>query len=164
MKALNSKLLEQFLKLVLKELNGEWVLLGGTLLPALGIDYRQTVDIDFAPVGEMSNRASLELMGLAEKLGIAVESINAAAGFFLRKIPDYSERLIVLKKSKNCTIYRPSLALYLELKLNRASPTDLTDCEQMILYCMKSKLADEIKNAKKYLEQKDRRDLLLYFK
>ncbi|MCM0607108.1 MAG: hypothetical protein KA715_13545 [Xanthomonadaceae bacterium] len=163
MKTLNAKLLEQFLNLVIKKLEGEWVLLGGTLIPALGIEYRQTVDIDFVPAGEMTNKTSLELMGLAEKLGIAVESINASAGFFLKKIPDFSERLVSLKKSKSCTIYRPTLDLYLELKLNRASPTDLTDCIQLIQYCKKMKLAEELKSGSKFLEKKDRRDILRYF-
>ena len=50
MKPIDVKILKKFLKIAGIELSGEWVLMGGTVLPLLGVDYRTTVDIDFVSV------------------------------------------------------------------------------------------------------------------
>ena len=49
---LNSTLLTEFLKRAGERLYGEWLLVGGTLLPAVGIDVRATVDIDLLGLGK----------------------------------------------------------------------------------------------------------------
>lgn len=46
MKSLDTKLLKEFLKRAGERLHGDWLLVGGTLLPAVGIDSRSTTDID----------------------------------------------------------------------------------------------------------------------
>ena len=46
MTPLNPKLLKKLLDAAVEKLDGEWILLGGTLLPALGIESRPTVDVD----------------------------------------------------------------------------------------------------------------------
>jgi hypothetical protein len=139
---LNSKTLQLFLKNAVRELKGEWVLLGGTLLPALGIDIRSTVDIDLVGLSKKEAAQNLELMRLASAMGLSIESINQAAAFFLKNV-DYTARdLKVLKKSKSAVIYRPSFALYLKLKTARLSPTDLLDCEAYFHYCKRADKLD----------------------
>ena len=66
MKELSSKLLKKFLIQAGKTLEGEWILIGGTVLPLLGLDFRITTDIDLIPLNKKSNNEStLALMKLA---------------------------------------------------------------------------------------------------
>lgn len=150
---LDSKMLKRFVKAALEKLDGDWVILGGTLLPALGLDYRQTVDIDFAPVHAGTNATSIKVMEIAESLGLPVETINASAEFFLKKIKKFQKRLVPLFESKRCRIFRPALGLYLELKLKRASDSDISDCRELIRYVRKQKLAVELSDAKNVLQK-----------
>ncbi len=139
MKELNPALLKKFLALASNSLSGEWVLIGGTLLPALGIHLRSTVDIDLVGLSKLENQQTLELMGISESLGLSVETINQAAGYFLNKIKPAKSEFIVLKKGKSATIYRPSLELFWKLKIPRLSEADLVDCESYFHYCVKNK-------------------------
>lgn len=135
---LNSDLLKKFLKAAGERLKGEWLLVGGTLLPAVGIDVRSTVDIDLIGLGKTENAQILELMEVAETLGLNPETINPAAAIFLKKIKYQKEDLIILYKGSKGTIYRPSLMLYWQLKMNRLSETDLQDCEHYLAACKKA--------------------------
>ena len=141
MNVLSVKILKQFLKIAGEELSGEWVLMGGTVLPLLGIDYRSTVDIDIVAVKdeEKKRSQSVKLMEIAEKLKLPVESINQAGEYFLHKIPCYERCLIPLHKGKNATIYRPNLELYIRLKIDRISESDLNDCLEYLNYTKKNK-------------------------
>ena len=132
MKALNQALLKKFLTLAGERLTGKWVLVGGTVLPALGAEYRSTVDIDFVGLPLDSPRETLALMQIAEDLGLPIESVNQAAAYFVSKIPDFDASLVLLHKGKNAVIYRPSLELFIRLKLARLSETDLTDCLEFL--------------------------------
>lgn len=136
MKQLNSQTLKKFLELAGKELQGQWLLVGGTLLPAVGLDIRSTIDIDLIGLSPKEAAQNLELMTLAEKIGLSVESVNQAAAFFLDKIKYTKTDLIPLHKGKKATIFRPSFELYLQLKLARLSPTDAIDCRSYYQYCL----------------------------
>jgi hypothetical protein len=134
-KALDSRLLEQFIKLAGEKLTGEWLLVGGTLLPAVGIDIRSTVDIDIVSLGGGGGDSQLKIMELAESLGLPVESVNQAASFFVKRAGYQKSDLIVLHKGKSATIFRPSLELYWKLKLARLSETDVQDCLEYFNFC-----------------------------
>jgi hypothetical protein len=133
---LNTKLLEKFLRLAADELTGEWVLVGGTLLPAVGIDVRTTVDIDLLGLGKAEAAQQIELMTISESLGLPVETVNQAASFFLKKVGYSKKDLIILERGKSAVIYRPSAELYLRLKVGRLSETDLLDCELYLEFCV----------------------------
>ena len=139
MKELDAKLLKKFLHLAGNSLEGKWILVGGTLLPALGINVRSTIDIDLVGLGEREANQSLELMELAEKLGLSVESINQSAAFFLKKIKYDKGDLLLLHQGKKATLYRPSLELYWKLKVGRLSETDALDCQHYYSYCVTKK-------------------------
>lgn len=188
-RVLNSKLLREFLVRAGKELSGEWVLVGGTLLPAVGIDVRSTVDIDLVYLGKNGpgknrqeqtgvetdgNTQTLRLMSLADSLGLPAESVNQAATFFLKKVGYQNEDLILFHPGSSATLYRPSLELFWKLKIARLSETDLQDCQHYFTFCEKvedpidlgrlSKLIEEMSKKEKSAEKRNRLKVLAAFK
>jgi hypothetical protein len=122
-----------FLEKAAAKLSGEWIIIDGTVLPLTGIDHRVTVDIDIINLNfESSNKDSLKLMEIAEELKLPVESINQAGAYYLAKIENVLDHLILLKESKKCKIYRPDAFLFLKLKLERLSETDMEDCIEFL--------------------------------
>ena len=96
MKALDASLLKKFLKAAGDQLTGEWVLVGGTVLPALNVDVRSTTDIDFVGLPVDTTREQLKLMQIAEDLGLPIESINQASAYFISKISGFEKSLVLL--------------------------------------------------------------------
>lgn len=126
---MDNKTINDFITKALNVLEGEWILVGGSLLLALDLSKRVTVDIDILPVETSTNQSMLALMKISEELGMPVETINMAAEYFLKKIPDWKKELIVFKKGKNCILYRPSKKLFQALKEGRGTETDMLDIE-----------------------------------
>lgn len=108
-------------------LEGEWVLLGGSLACLWLSSPRSTRDIDLVSI-RGSNQDRLSLMELAEELGLPIEAVNPAADFFLKRISDWRQQLELLLQGRRATIYRPNATLFLLLKLERLSESDLHDC------------------------------------
>ncbi len=151
-KNLTPKKLKEFISLVSKNLKGEWVLIGGTVLPLLGVHHRITVDIDLIGKNNKERAQQLELMKLAEKLKIPAETINQAGALFLEKIKGFEKKLEILLESKECKIYRPNLSLFLELKLERLSESDKEDCLEMIKWSVKNESGSVHQEAVKFLK------------
>ena len=118
--------LDRFLQLAADRLDGDWVVVGGMVLPLVGIEHRVTLDIDVA--GPEGNRQTLELLELAAELGLAPEAVNQAAAFFLHRIEGWQDHLIPVRKGLRGTFHRPDATLYVLLKLWRLTETDLADC------------------------------------
>lgn len=130
---INAKIMKLFLEKAVSKLSGEWIIIGGTVLPLTGVDHRVTVDIDIINLNFVSsNNDSLKLMEIAEDLKIPIESINQAGAYYLSKIEDVASHLVLLQKSKKCKVYRPDAYLFIKLKIERLSETDLEDCIQFI--------------------------------
>lgn len=123
---------DSFLKNILEEIDSDWVIIGGSLLTIIHASDRATSDIDICPLNEMTNEHRLLLMNLATKSGLPIEAINPSADFFLRQIPNWKTSLVLFKTGKKGNVFRPSLELYLKLKLNRCSDTDVDDCISFI--------------------------------
>jgi hypothetical protein len=119
---------QQFLKSVANDLEGDWLVIGGSLLAIIQSASRSTVDIDLCPINEMTNELRLSLMNVAQKSGISVESINPAADFFLKQIPNWKNSIILHISGAKGHLYRPSFELYLKLKVERLTQTDFEDC------------------------------------
>jgi len=152
-KNLDSKLLNKFLGHCGDSLEGDWLLLGGTLLPAVGLNIRSTVDIDIVHLeSKESKNQTLALMDIAEKLGLGVESVNQAAAYFLEKCGYKKEDLILFHKGRKARIFRPSVALYWKLKVNRMTESDLTDCLHYYNYCLGQKDKIQTSQLKMILE------------
>lgn len=146
MKKLDSKLMRSFLKSAGDSLKGEWLLLGGTLLPAVGLNIRSTVDIDLIGLGATEAAQGLELMEVAESLGLSVETVNQAAAYFLKKVGYSRKDLLLLHKGKSAIIYRPSVELYWRLKVARLSESDFSDCQHYYQYSRDQKETINAKN------------------
>ena len=155
---INKKILGKFLKIAGDRLTGDWILIGGSVLPALGIDVRTTVDIDFIGKTDQQQMQNLELMNIAVELGLPVETINQAGAYYLTKIPDYDKHLVKLHKGKKATIFTPDLYLFLKLKLERFTESDFTDCLEYIVYYKKQKIAPFLIEKCKFLLESKLKD------
>jgi hypothetical protein len=121
-----------FLDNVVNQIDSDWVVLGGSLLRIIQASSRSTSDIDICSIDEMTNDNRLSLMSIAQASGLPIEAINPAADFFLRQIPNWKNSLVLLVQGKKGNIFRPSLELYIILKMNRGTDTDVSDCIEFI--------------------------------
>ena len=128
--AMDGDLLDRFLDLAVDRLDGYWVIIGGMVLPLVGIQHRVTLDIDVA--GPEGNLQTLELLEIAQAIGLPPEAVNQAAAFFLHRIPGWERHLIPVRKGLRATFHRPDATLYVLLKLARLTATDLADCLQYL--------------------------------
>jgi hypothetical protein len=113
-------------------LEGRWLLIGGAAVAAWLIPDRTTEDIDLVGMaGTQDERFAL--MNLALDAALPVEAVNSAADFFVRRIADWQDHLVVLHQGPRATIYRPDSTLFLLLKLGRLSEVDLADCEACLV-------------------------------
>lgn len=127
MRPVSVELMQKFLAEACRELSGSWILMGGALIPALGLNHRQTVDVDFVAFDKSDNEARLGLFKLCERLGLGPEAINPAGEFFLKSIPGWQAQLVKLTESNKVTIYRPKFSLFIKLKLARGTESDVAD-------------------------------------
>ncbi len=128
MRPLDPQLLKEFIRRAADRVEGDWVVIGGTVLPLLEAGDRATLDIDLIPVGEASQSDILDLMEIAEQMDLPVEAVNQAGAYFLKKIPDFEDHLILLHEGSRARIFRPDPTLYIRTKVNRLSESDLEDC------------------------------------
>lgn len=127
MTTITAKLIDQFVDLVLKELKGDWVIIGGAVPYLLGSSERPTLDIDIAGPDGAIQADTLKLMEIAQTLGLPIESINQTASFFLKRILGWQNQLVLIRSNQHCKVYRPNIELYFTLKLQRASESDIAD-------------------------------------
>jgi len=136
---LDTEAMRRFLYAAGNRLEGAWLLIGGTLLPALGFTFRPTSDIDLVGLTFGQLEKNLELMKLADELGFPVETISQSAWFFVQKIPDWQNHLLPLHQGEKGTIYRPDLELFLRLKMKRLTEVDCLDCLAYIRHTLKNR-------------------------
>ncbi|MFM8269421.1 MAG: DUF6036 family nucleotidyltransferase [Pseudomonadota bacterium] len=132
MKAIDLKTIKKFVEMAVEKLPGDWVIMGGSVLPLLGKQIRVTQDIDVAGPKNSTLEHTLKLMEIAEELNLPPEAINQAGAFFLNRIPHWKNHLILVAKGKKGAFYRPDLWLFIRLKISRLSESDLSDCIHMI--------------------------------
>lgn len=126
--------IQAFLQLAGERLEGEWLLIGGGAAAAWFAPTRTTEDVDLISLaGTQADR--LALMELAAGASLPIEAVNSAADYFVRKIDDWRDHLVVLHRGTSATIYRPDSTLFLLLKVRRLSETDLDDCIALIDHC-----------------------------
>jgi hypothetical protein len=119
--------LERVVEAVVERLPGDWLLIGGALA-ALWLEPRRTTeDVDLVGLGGTIDER-LALMTLAGDLGLPVEAINSAADFFVRRIDGWRDELELFRTGARGRIHRPTVTLFLLLKLGRLSGSDLADC------------------------------------
>jgi hypothetical protein len=131
---IDETLVKRFVRLLSDRLPGDWIIIGGTVLPLVGIHYRTTLDIDVAGPDPQTASQTIGLMNLAEELGLPVEAINQAGAFFLYRMTDWREHLIEVCSGAAGRVLRPDATLFVRLKLGRMSETDLVDCLAFVEY------------------------------
>lgn len=129
--------IQALLELAGERLTGEWLLIGGAAAAAWFAPVRTTEDLDLIGLGG-SLAERLALMDLAASAAIPIEAVNSAADFFIRRIEDWREQLVLLHRGASATVYRPSATLFLLLKLGRLSAVDLDDCLALLEHCKTS--------------------------
>lgn len=142
---------QQFLTSIVSELDGDWVIIGGSLLAIINAESRVTSDIDLCSIDELTNDKRISLMKIAQASGLSVEAINPAADFFLKQIPHWKQSLVLLQAGSRGNLYRPSLKLYIELKLSRSSSTDLIDCISFLKWHLNNNINFNYLEFKSYL-------------
>jgi hypothetical protein len=119
--------LEQVVDAIAERLPGEWLLVGGALAALWLAPRRTTEDVDLVGLGGTTDER-LALMQLAGELGLPVEALNSAADFFVRRIEGWRDELEPFRQGARGRIYRPTVTLFVLLKLRRLSEQDLADC------------------------------------
>ena len=114
---------------IVKNLKGNWLLIGGALLHVLGISNNETLDIDLVPIDQITNSDQLKIMDIALKNGFPPETINFAAEYYVKKQKNWQNELILLNETENAKIFRPSKKLFKQLKQERGTETDLLDIQ-----------------------------------
>ncbi|MBI2027055.1 MAG: hypothetical protein HYS98_04535 [Deltaproteobacteria bacterium] len=149
---MDKTILQKFIKEISDAVHGKWILIGGAVLPLLDIQYRVTQDIDLIGPTTSTQKDTLTLMKIAEKLGFPIETINQAASFFLHKIPQWEKELVLLHQGKHARIFRPSATLFILLKIQRLSQTDFEDCIQMLQFACQEKESIDSLTIKKEID------------
>jgi len=124
----DAQLLAEFVRRASDTVEGDWVVIGGAVLPLLGAGDRATLDIDLIPVGEATQSDILDLMEIAEQMDLPIEAVNQTGAYFLKKIPDFTDHLVLLREGSRAKIFRPDPMLFIRSKVNRLSESDLEDC------------------------------------
>lgn len=151
---IDQRTLQKFVKKVGERLSGKWIIMGGSLLSLMQISERYTEDIDIVGPLQSSQKEMLVLMEIAQELRLPIEAINQAAGFFLYRIQYWNKELVLLHRGPKGEVYRPTVTLFLLLKIQRLSETDLEDCLAMITFAEKQKEAIHHKRIIKTLSEK----------
>lgn len=125
--------IDALLELAGQRLDGEWLLVGGCAAAVWFSPGRTTEDVDLVGMqGTQDERFAL--MELATELGMPIEAVNSAAGFVVRRVAGWRDRIVVLHRGPRATIYRPDATLFLLLKIGRLSEVDLADCLALIAH------------------------------
>ncbi|MGH7318502.1 MAG: hypothetical protein ACRELA_02580, partial [Candidatus Rokuibacteriota bacterium] len=118
--------LEEIVDAIVQRLPGDWLLVGGALA-ALWLEPRRTTeDVDVLGLAGTADER-MSLLRLAAELGLPVEALNSAADFFVRRIEGWREDLELFRHGARGRIYRPTVTLFVLLKLERLSERDLAD-------------------------------------
>jgi hypothetical protein len=119
--------LDEIVDAIAERLPGEWLLVGGALA-ALWLEPRRTTeDVDVVGLGGTTGER-MALMQLAGELDLPVEALNSAADFFVRRIEGWRDEVEPFRQGSRGRIYRPTVTLFVLLKLRRLSEPDLADC------------------------------------
>jgi hypothetical protein len=123
--------LDALLDAICDRLEGEWLIIGGAIATLWFSPRRTTEDVDILGVaGDPDQRYAI--LELAVSLGLPVESLNSAADFFVRRIADWRDQLVVFREGAKGRVYRPTATLFLLLKVHRLDERDLEDCRALI--------------------------------
>jgi len=131
MPTLDRAQLEAIVDAVCARLDGDWLVIGGAIAALWFEPRRTTEDVD---IMGMQGRASdrMELFALAEQLELPIEVLNSAADFFVQRVADWRDHVVVFRQGARGRVFRPSATLFLVLKSRRLDERDLADCRALL--------------------------------
>jgi hypothetical protein len=121
---------ESLLDKICQTVGGDWLLVGGSLVQIEYDANRGTEDIDLVPISHPSFsdvKAQDELFKAAKSIGLDPENVNSAARFFVGEFQEWQLEVIAFREGPAGRIFRPTLALFVGLKLKRGTEIDLED-------------------------------------
>ena len=128
---MESSKVSEILDYLCQHVGGDWLLVGGALVQIELSAERATEDIDLALISHPTKSEAVaqnELFQYSMKqLNIGPESVNLAVAPFLNDFLHWQSECKLLKSGSKGNIFRPSLTLFIALKLGRASTIDLKD-------------------------------------
>ena len=130
--------IEKILNYLCQELGGEWLIAGGSLVRLAFDSSRGTEDLDLMRVKDsaQSNDASRnKLYQWLIARGLGPEWVNDAMEPFVREADGWEGQLVLLREGTKGKIYRPSLTLFVFLKLRRGTDIDIEDIKKAIPFC-----------------------------
>ncbi|MGK5088937.1 hypothetical protein WDW86_15370 [Bdellovibrionota bacterium FG-2] len=113
-------------------------LTGGSLVKFEFESGRATEDIDIVRIRHdtLSDEASRnELYRWLIQRGSGPEWVNTAVEPFLNEVPDWKKEVVLIRNGSAGNIFRPSLTLFIFLKLRRGTPIDFQDIGHAIKHC-----------------------------
>jgi hypothetical protein len=125
--------IEQLLRRAADTLEGDWILVGGAAA-ALWFSPERTTQIDLVK-DKLGNDDRLRLLEVAEAEGLPFETVNSAADFVIRRIPDWTHGAVLLRAGSSARIFRPSSTVFLLSKIGRLGEQDLDDCIALLAWC-----------------------------
>ena len=118
------------LTVLLDEVGGEWILVGGGLVRLEFDENRSTHDLDIAFLNHSELSETAALQKLYEKIlpfGLEPDHVNSAMRTFLDYVPSWRDEIVPIRFGSLGKMFRPTLTLFTYLKLNRGSEIDLLD-------------------------------------
>ncbi|MBN2341743.1 MAG: hypothetical protein JXX29_06500 [Deltaproteobacteria bacterium] len=155
---ITSSILQQFIDKAANTLLGDWVIIGGTVLPLIGVGFRVTLDIDIAGPKQHNASQTLALMEIASELGLPVEAVNQAGAFFLHRIDGWENNLALVKKGERASIFRPNVTLFILLKIGRLSESDFQDCMHFLKVARRLNEAPDIPRLKAAIQSEQQNE------
>lgn len=147
MSGVDSEKLRQVLGGICQKIGGDWLLAGGSLVQLLFDSNRGTQDIDLVNIRHdhlAETPLQTELFLLAKSLGLTPENLNSAVSFFVRQVPGWQSQIVEIAAGPKGKIYRPTLTLFVYLKLGRASEIDLADIRSAVKVCGRHEFDSEL--------------------
>jgi hypothetical protein len=132
---LSDEEIQTVVRVLTEEVGGDWVLLGGALTRLAYDPSRSTRDVDLVAIPRKQESEESLLNRLYQCLAttrLGPEVINSAVKPFLSAAEGWQEHVSLLRVGSIGRILQPSLTLFLFLKLQRASVSDLNDIRSAI--------------------------------
>lgn len=160
---MDSTQVTEILDFICDHLGGDWFLTGGALVRLYFDETRGTEDVDLVKLQHPSlsdEAAKNKLFRWLIDRGLGPEWVNSAVEPFVQEVPTWKKETVLIRSGSKGNIYRPSLTLFVYLKLRRGTEIDVLDIKKAIPHCKERfdenkflKWANE-KVKKKFLENR----------
>lgn len=135
---METKTIEEILSYLCEELGGDWFLTGGALVRLIFDADRGTEDVDLVRIrhSELSDEAAKnQLFRWLIDRELGPEWVNSAVEPFVREVPGWESEVVLFRSGAKGRVLRPTITLFVYLKLRRGTEIDLLDIEKAISKC-----------------------------